>query len=381
MAEQKPIYLDYNGTTPHAPEVIEAMRPYFEVEFGNPSSSHWYGRRSKMAVNTAREQVAQILGCIPEEIIFTSGGTESNNHAIKCIAGSRMEKGNHIITSQIEHPAVIEVCRFLERNGFTVTYVPVGEDGVINVDDVLSSITPSTILISIMHANNEVGTLQPVAELSRLVKNKEILVHTDAAQSLGKVGVSVDDLGVDLLSIAGHKIYAPKGVGALYMRKSVSPEIFCHGACQERGIRAGTENVMGIVGLGAGCAFAAENLSANAAHMKTMRDRLESGLRRSVDDLRFNGHREKRLPNTASISFYGIDANKLLDDISSDVAASAGAACHADCVQISHVLEAMAVPRQWARGTVRFTTGRMTTAIEIDRAIEVVSAAVKKLRR
>lgn len=380
MTEHKPIYLDYNGTTPHAPEVIEAMRPYFEGEFGNPSSSHWYGRRPRMAVSAAREQVAGILKCLPEEVIFTSGGTESNNHAIKSIAGSRFERGNHIITSQIEHPAVIEVCRFLERHGFDVTYIPVGEYGVVDVDDVMSSIRPSTILITIMHANNEVGTLQPVAEISSLVKKKEILLHTDAAQSLGKVPVSVDELGIDLLSVAGHKIYAPKGVGALYIRQSVEPEIFCHGAGQERGIRGGTENVMEIVGLGAGCAVAEKNLEENATHMRTMRDRLESGLRRSVDDIRFNGHREKRLPNTASVSFYGIDANRLLDEIGSEVAASAGAACHSDCVQISHVLEAMAVPRQWARGTVRFTTGRMTTASEIDRTLEVVSAAVKKLR-
>lgn len=381
MTEHKPIYLDYNGTTPHAPEVIEAMRPYFEAEFGNPSSSHWYGRRPRQAVAAAREQVANILNCLPEEVIFTSGGTESNNHAIKCIAGSRFSRGNHIITSQIEHPAVIEVCRYLEKHGFTVTYIPVGEDGVIDVEDVKSAIRSTTILISIMHANNEVGTLQPVAELSSLVKNKDILFHTDAAQSLGKIPVSVDGLGVDLLSVAGHKIYAPKGVGALYIRKSVKPEIFCHGAGQERGIRAGTENVMEIVGLGAGCLVANEHLQEHSEQMRTMRDRLESGLRRSVDDLRFNGHREKRLPNTSSVSFYGIDANRILDEIGSEVAASAGAACHSDCVQISHVLEAMAVPREWARGTVRFTTGRMTTVEEIDRTLEVVTAAVKKLRK
>ncbi|KJR99265.1 MAG: cysteine desulfurase [Desulfobulbaceae bacterium BRH_c16a] len=376
----KPIYLDYNGTTPHAPEVIEAMRPFLESEFGNPSSSHWYGIRPKQAVDAARRQTASLLGCSAGEVIFTSGGTESNNQALKSIGGSRYAQGNHIITSQIEHPAVLEVCRSLERYGFAVTYLPVDGDGLLDPAALAAAITPKTIMISIMHANNEVGTLQPVAEISTLAREKGILMHTDAAQSVGKVAVRVDELGVDLLSVAGHKIYAPKGVGALYIRDGVKPEIFCHGAGQERGIRAGTENVLGVVGLGKACEIAGQELISHADHMRRMRDRLEEGLAGALGDIRFNGHRQKRLPNTASVSFPGLAANRILEEIGLEVAASAGAACHADHVQISHVLEAMQIPEVWAKGTIRFTTGRMTTAAEIDRALEVVVAAVKRLR-
>jgi cysteine desulfurase len=376
-----PIYLDYNGTTPHAPEVIDAIRPFLETEFGNPSSSHWYGIRPKQAVEQARRQVAGILGCQPAEIVFTSGGTESNNQAIKSIGGARFSRGNHIITSVIEHPAILEVCRFMERHGFSVSYIPVDADGLVASTDVAAAITPRTIMISIMHANNEVGTVQPVAEIARLARKQEILVHTDAAQSVGKIPARIDDLGVDLISLAGHKIYAPKGIGALYLRRGIKPEIFCHGAGQEMGTRAGTENVMGMVGLGKACEIARQNLAANTAHMQHMRDRLEQGLADALTDIRFNGHRTRRLPNTASVSFLGLEANRLLEEIGLEVAASAGAACHSDQVQISHVLAAMKIPEDWAKGTVRFTTGRMTTAAEIDRALEVVVAAVKKLRR
>ena len=376
----KPIYLDYNGTTPHAPEVIEAMRPFLETEFGNPSSSHWYGIRPKQAVEAARRQAASLLGCAPDELIFTSGGTESNNQALKSIGGARYAQGNHIITSQIEHPAILEVCRTLARYGFSTTYLPVDGDGLVDPEAVAAAITPKTIMISIMHANNEGWTLQPVAEIAKLAREKGILMHTDAAQSLGKVAARVDELGVDLLSVAGHKIYAPKGVGALYIRRGVAPEIFCHGAGQERGIRAGTENVLGIVGLGAACELAERELEQNTEHMRRMRDRLEEGLAAALSDIRFNGHREKRLPNTASVSFLGLAANRILEEIGLEVAASAGAACHADQVKISHVLEAMGIPEEWAKGTLRFTTGRMTTQVEIDRAIEVIVAAVKRLR-
>jgi cysteine desulfurase len=375
-----PIYLDYNGTTPHAPEVIEAMRPFLETEFGNPSSSHWYGIRPKQAVENARRQVAALLDCPAESVIFTSGGTESNNHAIKAAAGSRFSKGTHIITSAVEHPAVLEVCRFMESHGFSLTVVPVDGDGLVDPADVAAAITASTIMITVMHANNEVGTLQPIGEISRLAKQNGILLHTDAAQSLGKIPVNVDGLGVDLLSAAGHKIYAPKGIGVLYCRKGVDPNIFCHGAGQEMGMRAGTENVLEIVGLGRACRLAAEGLETNTAHMRAMRDRLESGLASALDDIRFNGHRDKRLPNTASVSFRGLEANRILETIGLEVAASAGAACHADHVQISHVLEAMKIPEVWAKGTLRFTTGRMTTAEEIDRALEIIVEAVKTLR-
>jgi cysteine desulfurase len=376
----KPVYLDYNGTTPHAPEVIEAMRPFLETEFGNPSSSHWYGIRPKQAIDEARGRMAGLLGCPSETLIFTSGGTESNNHAIKSIAGALFSSGTHIITSAIEHPAVLKVCRFMEDHGFSVTYLPVDSDGLVNPADVADAITPRTIMISIMHANNEVGTVQPIAEIAPLAREKGIWLHTDAAQSVGKIPTRVDDLGVDLLSVAGHKVYAPKGIGALYIRPGVESSIFCHGAGQEMGRRAGTENVMHIAGLGKACQLANDRLQENTAHLKAMRDRLEKGLKTSVPDIRFNGHREKRLPNTASVSFLGLEADGILREIGSEVAASAGAACHAGQVQISHVLDAMQLPTPWANGTVRFTTGRMTTADEIDRALDAIVSGVKKLR-
>jgi cysteine desulfurase len=375
-----PIYLDYNGTTPHDPEVIAAMRPYLEGDFGNPSSSHWYGIRPKQAVETARRQTASLLGCAAAELIFTSGGTESNNQALKSIGASRFGRGNHLITSQIEHPAVLEVCRALEHYGFTITYLPVDGDGLVDPEGVAAAITPKTIMISIMHANNEVGALQPIAEIAGLIAGRDILLHTDAAQSVGKVAVKVDELGVDLLSVAGHKLYGPKGVGVLYIRQGVKPEIFCHGAGQERGIRAGTENVMGIAGLGQACDIAERDLAANIDHMRRLRDRLEEGLDHALTDIRFNGHRDRRLPNTASVSFLGIAADRLLEEIGLEVAASAGAACHSDRVQISHVLAAMGLPEDWAKGTLRFSTGRMTTAMQIDRALEVIVSAVKRLR-
>ena len=375
----KPIYIDYNATTPHDPEVIEAMRPYFEEEFGNPSSSHYYGSKPKQAVIKARKQVASLLNCAPEEIIFTSGGTESNNFAIKGCAESFGHKGNHIITSQIEHPAVLEVCRFLGKNGFEVTYLPVDEFGLVNVADVKAAIRKKTVLISIMHANNEVGTIEPIAEIAQLAKQHDIIFHTDAAQSVGKLSVDVSKLGVDLLSIAGHKVYAPKGVGALYMRKGLSPAKLMHGAGQEMTIRPGTENVLEIVGLGMACEIARRDLEKNIKHMQAMRDRLFEAIKKGCAPVKLNGHPQKRLPNTLSISFLNSEANRILEAIGSEVAASAGAACHSDTVQISDVLKAMAVPPDWAKGTLRLTTGRMTTGEEIDRAARVICAAVQKM--
>lgn len=375
-----PIYLDYNGTTPHDPEVIAAMRPFLETEFGNPSSSHWYGIAPRRAVETARRQVAGLIGCLPEEIVFTSGGTESNNHAIKSAARLMGNKGRHIITSRVEHPAVLEVCGFLEKEGFSVTYLPVDLTGLVAVQAVKDAICSDTILISIMHANNEVGTIEPIEEIAAAAGQENILVHTDAAQSVGKIPVKVDDLGVSLLSIAGHKLYAPKGVGALYIRKGLHLEPFCHGAGQESGRRAGTENVLEIAGLGKACEIAAQNLKATSAHMEKLRDRLQAGLTEALDHIRINGHLTHRLPNTLSISFCGLEANRILEEIGLEVAASAGAACHADTVSISHVLEAMGLEQNCAKGTLRFSTGRMTTKDEIDRALEVVAAAVKRLQ-
>ena len=377
----KPIYLDYNGTTPHAPEVVAAMRPFLEVEFGNPSSSHWYGIAPKQAVESARKQVAGILNCRPQELFFTSGGTESNNHAITGTARALRARGNHIITSAFEHPAVLEVCRYLEKDGFETTFLPVTADGLVDPAEVEKAIRPTTILITIMHANNEVGTIQPIAQISRIAKEHGIVMHTDAAQSVGKIPTDVQDLDVDLLSVAGHKVYAPKGIGALYIRPPLKPEKFCHGAGQERGWRAGTENVLEIVGLGKACEIAARDLQRNMAHMQRLRDRLHKGLTAELTDVRLNGHSVKRLPNTLSLSFKGVEANRILEEIGLEVAASAGAACHSDTVEISHVLEAMKVPLEWAKGTLRFSVGRMTTTEEIDKAIEIVTRAVKKLRK
>jgi cysteine desulfurase len=376
----RPIYLDYNGTTPHDPAVIAAMRPFLETEFGNPSSSHWYGIMPKKAVETARRQVAQALHCRPGEVIFTSGGTESNNHAIRGAARARRSKGNHIITSAFEHPAVLEVCRHLENDGFETTCLPVSADGLVDPDEVCRAIRPTTVLITIMHANNEVGTIQPIAGISAIARQHGIVMHTDAAQSVGKIPTDVTQLGVDLLSVAGHKVYAPKGIGALYVRPPLQPEKFCFGAGQEMGWRAGTENVLEIVGLGKACEIAFRQLDQNMAHLKSMRDRLHEGLAASLQPVRINGNLDKGLPNTLSISFENLQADRLLEEIGLEVAASAGAACHSDTVQVSHVLQAMGVPLNWATGTLRFSVGKMTTAEEIDRAIEVVRAAVRKLR-
>ena len=377
----KPIYLDYNATTPHDPEVIAAMRPYLEEHFGNPSSSHYYGLKTREAVEMARSQVAVLLGCKPEEIIFTSGGTESNNHAIRGIAAAYRGKGNHIITTQIEHPAVTAVCKYLERCGFETTYLPVDEYGLLLAADVEQAITPETILISVMHANNEVGTIQPIEEISKIARRKGIAMHTDAAQSAGKIPVDVDTLGVGLLSIAGHKLYAPKGIGVLYIRKGIDPAKFMHGAGQECGMRAGTENVLEIVGLGMACEIAARDMERNIRVMHESRDRLYNGIREKVKDVRLNGHPELRLPNTLNVSILGIEAHTFLPAIQDSVAASAGAACHSGEIKISSVLKAMNVPEEWARGALRLTTGRMTTFDEVDTAITVISDAAQRMKK
>jgi cysteine desulfurase len=377
--EQKLIYLDYNATTPIDPEVAEVMLPYLREHFGNPSSSHGYGIQTKKAVQTARKQVAEFLDCQPDEVIFTSGGSESNNYAIKGVAFADRNKGNHIITSKIEHPAVIEVCRYLEKVGFEITYLPVDEFGLIEVAELKKALTPRTILITIMHANNEVGTIQPITEITEIAHNHGIVMHTDAAQSCGKIPTKVSELGVDLLSLAGHKLYAPKGIGALYIRHGTRLEKLIHGADHEQNRRAGTENVLEIVGLGKGCEIAGRDLKKNASNMKNMRNRLQRGLEQKLDNIRLNGHPEKRLPNTLSLGFRGIEANTLLSEIE-EVAASPGAACHTDKVDISYVLEAMNVPTEYAMGTVRFSTGRKTTAEEIDKAIDIVTQAVLRLK-
>ncbi|MCP4395950.1 MAG: selenide, water dikinase SelD [bacterium] len=375
----KAIYLDYNATTPIAPEVAEAMLPYLQEHFGNPSSSHCYGVQTKKAIELARKQVANLLHCEPDEIVFTSGGSEANNYAIKGYAFANQNRGDHIITSQIEHPAVLEVCRYLERQGFSVSYVPVDEYGMVDVDTIRKEITLQTILITIMHANNEVGTIQPIAEIAETAKQYGIAMHSDAAQSMGKILVQVDRLGVDLLSVAGHKLYAPKGIGALYLRHGVQMEKFMHGADHERNHRAGTENVLEIVGLGKACEIAQRDLKTNMAHSKAMRDRLHEGITAQIDRVKLNGHPERRLPNTLSLSFQGIEANTMLSELE-DVAASAGAACHSGDIDVSAVLSAMKVPLDYAMGTIRLSTGCMTTEEEVDRAVSRVVETAKRLR-
>jgi cysteine desulfurase len=374
----KPIYLDYNATTPIDPEVAEAMRPYLFEHFGNPSSSHWYGIQTKKAVDEARRQVADLLQCNPGEVVFTSGGSESNNYAIKGTAFANQEKGNHIITSAIEHPAVLEVCKYLAARGFQITYLPVDTFCLVNPRELQESITPQTILITIMHANNEVGTIQPLAEIAQIAKEHGIALHTDAAQSVGKIPTRVDELEVDLLTIAGHKLYAPKGIGALYLRGGTRLEKLIHGADHEQDLRAGTENVLEIVGLGKACEIAKRDLEKNMGHTQKMRDLLYAGLRQQWGEIRLNGHPDKRLPNTLSVCFKSIEANTLLAEVES-VAASAGAACHSDSVKISSVLQAMHVPLEYAMGAVRFSTGKMTTAEEVNHAVAVFVKTARRL--
>jgi cysteine desulfurase NifS len=372
------IYLDYNATTPIDPRVAEAILPYIHSHFGNPSSSHVFGMKAREAIEKARAQVAGMLGCKPEEIVFTSGGSESNTHAIKGVARADRAKGSHIITSAVEHPAVTEVCGDLQNEGFRVTTLPVDGYGLVDPQQVEEAITPETILITIMHANNEVGTIEPIEEIAKIARRRGVLVHTDAAQSVGKVPVRVDELGVDLLSVAGHKLYAPKGIGALYIRESVRIEKLVHGAGHESGRRAGTENVPWIVGLGEACTMVRDRLERDSEHLRAMRDRLERGLKAQFPDARVHGHPEKRLPNTLSIGFRGLQAGAILSEILA-VAASAGSACHSDHIQVSSVLQAMAVPIEYAMGTLRFSVGRSTIASEIDRALAEIIEGVKRL--
>ncbi len=372
------IYLDYNATTPIDPLVAEAMLPYIHGLFGNPSSSHSFGQGAREGVNWARREVANLLGCGADDLIFTSGGTEANNHAIKGVAWANRHRGNHIITSAVEHPAVTEVCDYLAGQGFRVTYLPVDECGMVHPQQVQEAITPATLLVTVMHANNEVGTIQPIAEIGEIAHRYGALMHSDCAQSVGKIPVKVDDLGVDLLSVAGHKLYAPKGIGVLYIRPGVRLEKLMHGANHEQNRRAGTENVIQMVGLAKACQLIQDNLTDYAWHMAAMRNRLEKGIMESGVAPRVNGHLEKRLPNTSSIAFRGLEADRILENLPT-VAASAGAACHSDRVDVSHVLRAMNLPIEYAMGTLRLTVGRFTTEDEIDRASAEINAVIKTL--
>lgn len=370
------VYLDFNASTPLAPEVIAAMTPLLEVGYGNPSSLHWAGRPARDAVERARAQTANLLGCDPGEIVFTSGGTEANNHAIKGAYYSRLANvpRPHLITTRIEHPAVLNPCAFLERLGADVTYLEVDRYGQVDPEDVRRAIRPETILVSVMHANNEVGTLQHVPEIVRIAKSRGVWVHTDAAQTVGKLPVNMESLGVDLLSIAGHKLYAPKGVGALFIRNGIKLEPFMHGAGHESGRRAGTENVLLIAGLGEACRVSQSWV--NDDRIRRMRDYFWQLLRDEFGDrVVVNGHPEQRLPNTLNVSFVGCRADQLLAKLDG-IAASTGSACHASRMTISPVLRAMRIEEFVAMGAVRFSLGRSTTEAELEYAAERIRAAL-----
>jgi cysteine desulfurase len=367
----KPIYLDYNATTPVEPEVAKAMHPFLKGglagEFGNPSSAHTFGRQAHQAMDEARGRIAQILGCASDEIVFTGCGSEADNLALVGIVETYADRGNHLITSRIEHPAVLNTCRYLERRGYRVTYLPVNGEGVVDLADLARALMPETVLVSIMHANNETGVLQPIAEIARLAHQVGALVHTDAAQSVGKIGTNVEELGVDLLTVAGHKLYAPKGIGALYVRHGTRLEPLVHGAGHEGGRRAGTENVPYIVGLGMACTIANNLLPDEESRLRGLRDHLHRRLAALVPDLALNGHETKRLPNTLNLSFPNVDGEDLLAATPA-IAASTGSACHAGRTDPSAVLLAMGLQPARALGAVRLSLGRYTTEDDVDRA-------------
>jgi len=377
MSTSEQIYLDYNASTPIAPQVFDEMLPYLKELYGNPSSSHSFGVALRAAIEQARERLALLLGCASSEIYFTSGATESNNMVIKGIAKAA-GKGKHFITSQIEHPAVLEPCRHVERFGYRVTYLPVDRYGSIDPADLEKAIRPDTALVTIMHSNNEVGTIQDIKEFARIAAARNVPFHTDAAQSVGKVRVLAGDLGVDFLTIAGHKFYAPKGIGALYIKSGSKLPPMLHGAGHERGMRPGTENAAGIVGMGAASMLAAPTLESGGARQKELGKRLLDGLRNAGIAAHLNGHPEKKLPNTWNISFEGHDASMVMDALGKDIAVSPGAACHGDTVNASHVLVAMGVPPELSRGAIRFSFGRETTAGEIDTVVETLKVKLKR---
>lgn len=375
-----PIYLDYNATTPIDPLVLETMLPFLQSHFGNASSAHVYGRRAHEAIDQARGQLARLIGAASGEIIFTGCATEANNLAILGVARALHSTRRHLVTSAIEHPAVQQPVRRLEADGWAVTFVPVDASGRVDPDQVGRAIRDDTALVSIMHANNEIGTIQDIAAIARLARSRGALIHTDAAQTVGKITVDVDALGVDLLSIAGHKFYAPKGIGALYVRQGTPIAPALVGADHERGLRPGTENVASIVALGAAAQLARTRLPAATARLQATRDALHDVLTAKVDDLVLNGHREHRLPNTLNVSFPGVDGRILLQRAELLVAASVGSACHADSEQVSGVLAALGIGFDRARGAVRLSTGWATSAAEVARAAEALAAAWDALR-
>jgi cysteine desulfurase len=366
-----PIYLDYNASTPVDPDVRSAMRPFLEEAFGNPSSGHWASAAAKESLANAREQVAALLGCHADEVVFTSGGSEANNLALKGVFFSLQDRGDHIITSAIEHPSILAPCRFLERLGALVTYLPVDGTGRMDPESVREAITPRTVLISVMHANNEVGTIQPIAAIGRIARERGIVLHTDAAQSVGKIPTRVNELGVDLLTIAGHKLYAPKGVGALYVRRGIALEPLIHGAGHESGRRAGTESALLTVGLGTACTLAQDLKSID--QVCALRDHFWRTLQQRFGNrVVLNGHPVHRLPNTLNVSFLGHVGGVLLSQLEG-VAASTGSACHSGRIEMSPVLQAMGVAPEVGMGAIRFSLGRQTTRADIDTVVARVA--------
>lgn len=381
MELNKKIYLDHAATTPVKPEVLEVMLPYFTEKYGNPSSIYSIGRENRKAIEDAREKVAKALNALPKEIFFTSGGSESDNWAIKGVAYANQTKGRHIITTNIEHHAVLNTCKYLERQGFEVTYVPVKENGIVDVGDIKKAIRPDTILISIMFANNEIGTIQPIKEIGALAREKGIYFHTDAVQAIGNIPVDVKDMNIDLLSLSAHKFYGPKGVGVLYIRGGVKIHTFIHGGEQERGKRASTENVAGIVGLGKAIEIANTNIDTYNEKLSKLRDRAIKEILEKVPYSRLNGDAEKRLPGNVNISFEFVEGESILLSLDmKNICASSGSACTSGSLDPSHVLLAIGLPHEIAHGSLRLTFGEKNTDSDIDYLLEVLPPIIEKLR-
>lgn len=375
------VYLDYAATTPTDPEVLKAMESYFFKEFGNASSIHSFGQEAKKAVEDAREITANFLGAKPEEIIFTSGGTESNNHAVFGTAYALEAKGNHIIISAIEHHAVLEPVRFLEKKGFKVTLVGVDKSGLIDPEDIKRAVTDKTILISVMHANNEIGTIQPIEEISKIARDKEISFHTDAVQTVGHIPVNVNNLGVNMLSLSAHKFYGPKGVGALYVRKGSRIGSFLHGGDQERGRRASTHNTPGIVGLARALELCSKNAGQEMQFQTHLRDKLIKAIMETIPEICLNGHPTKRLPNNVNVSIKYIEGESMLLNLDMlGIAASTGSACTSTSLEPSHVLLAIGLPHEMAHGSLRFTLGRWSKEEDIGYLMKYLPEIVSKLR-
>lgn len=377
----KNVYMDYAATTYVKPEVLEEMMPYFTQKFGNPSSFYGISRETKRAIDAAREKIAKGLNCLPDEVYFTGGGSEADNWAIKGIASAHKNKGNHIITTKIEHHAVLHTCQYLEKNGFEVTYLDVDSEGFINLDDLRNAITDKTILVSIMFANNEIGTIQPIKEIGAICKEKKVFFHTDAVQAVGNVPVDVKDMNIDMLSLAGHKIYGPKGIGVLYIRKGIKIDNLIHGGAQEKNRRAGTENIAGIVGLGKAMELATSNLEEHMAKMSALRDRLIDGLLK-IPYTELNGPRgDKRLPGNVNVRFRFIEGESILLSLDfKGVCASSGSACTSGSLDPSHVLLAIGLPHELAHGSLRLTLGAGSTEEDVDYVLEVTPPIIERLR-